>query len=155
MKLFSLSSRSHKALRSILPRNLSRNCLSQCTEIYLDDHHEINVYFDTDPKRHVRGILLTKQNKLNKLSTGEKRGKKDLLNCNYIPCLYVNIRNNSSGKWSFQDNSMSFHNKDVTPRHLWECLCFFYVLCNEMWFKNHIHDHKQHFFNARLDCGLR
>jgi len=76
--------------------HLASSCISLLTEIALLEH-------------------LSQQNKLH---AGEKRERqKDLIkNITTIPYLYVNIQNKCSGKWSFQDNSMSFHNKDVTPR---------------------------------------
>ena len=55
----------------------------------------------------------------NKLSAREKKERqKDLIkNVTMFPYLYINIWNKCSSKWSFQDNSMSFYNKDVT---LWQ-----------------------------------
>jgi len=70
---------------------------------------------------------LTQQNKLR---VGEDEGKTERLSYNVptFPFKYVNIQSKCSGKWSFQDNSMSLHDNDIIPRYRcdgpfsWFCL---------------------------------
>jgi len=51
--------------------------------------------------------------KINWAQGKREKDRKTFWTVTTFPNLYVNIWNKCSGKWSFQDNSMSFHNKDV------------------------------------------
>jgi len=53
----------------------------------------------------------------NSIARRGREGKTERLNYIVVTFPFINIRSKCSGKWSFQDNSMSLHDNDMIPRY--------------------------------------